>query len=373
MFRYNQFRTLSVLAFFIIVGVFLFISSCEWLGLKGMGDDVYSDTLRISIHQDLMDPMVLDEFEKEFEVYLDIDYHDSNEELFFPPRTDFDLVMVDQFIVQEFTEYFQPINQNNIPNRRYLDYKFTTMPHDFGLQYSFPVFWGSFGLAYSETHYSGLPLSWKFLFEPDLIHRGYISLLNDERYILGTALLYLGYSPNSTNIEEVLEAAALIEKAKYFYRSFSGKGDLIKSYQDGEITAFAIWSGTATRLKRTYPHTRFILPSEGALFFLSSFVIMNNSEKYHLAEQFINFNIDPERIARHTNFSAYANTIPSSTRFIDRRITMGPSYIDPFITHASYKLDAIDSVAIQMYNAIWDSLKTSEFEGYAPPAIYEFN
>lgn len=357
----------------LIIMIPIVFYSCDWLGLDGPNNGVFADTLKISIHTDMLDPEVLDEFQNEHGVYLDIHYHDSNEESFFKANAiDFDLIMIDQFVVEEFSEFLHPINQNNIENRRYLDYRFTTLPHDFGLRYSFPVFWGSFGFAYNDNQYSGLPLSWSYLFNPNLIYRGYLSALNDERYLLGTALIYLGLSPNSTDSTEIQLAADLIDNAKFYYRSFSDKQELIKMFQNGEITAFPTWSGTATKLKSTHPQTRFILPAEGALFFVTSFVVIKGSEKYEQAEQFINFNIEPTRMARHTNYGSFANTIPASNRFIDRRIVMGPSYINPFVTQASYSLDALDPKDLELIDAIWFRLNTSEYEGYAPPPIYEF-
>lgn len=365
--------TALAISLILIISIPIIFYSYGWIGLNGLNDEVYADTLKISIHTDMLDPDVLNEFQDETGIYLDIHYHDSNEEGFFRTRvTDFDLIMVDQFIIQEFSEYLHPINQNNIENRRNLDYRFTTLPHDFGLRYSFPVFWGSFGYAYSESQYSGLPLSWSYLFSPNLAYRGYISVLNDERYTLGTALLYLGLSPNSTDSTEIQAAADLIEDAKYYYRSFSGKDELIEMYKKGEITAFPIWSGTATKLKRTHPQTRFILPAEGALFFVSSFVIMKDSDKDKQAERFIDFNIEPTRMARHTNYGAFANTIPASKKYIDRRIVMGPSYINPFLTQASYSLDALDPEVLELYDEIWLRLNPTDFQGYAPPPIYEF-
>lgn len=321
----------------------------------------------------MMDPEVLGEFQKEHEVYLDIDYHDRVDGDFFTDNRDYDLVMVDQFIVQEFSDQLRPINHDNITNRRYLDHRVTVLPHDFGLRYSFPVFWGSFGFAYNDNHYSGLPLSWEYLFKPNIEHRGYISLLNDDRYMLGTALLYLGFSPNSTDSTVIAQAAELINDSKFYYRSISSKQEMIEMFQNGYISAFPSWSGAATSLKRTNPHVRFVLPSEGAIFFLSSFVILNTSEKYEIAETFIDYNVDPVRIARHTNYGAYANTIPDSNKFIDRRIIMGPSYISPFASQASYSLDALDPEVLDLYNDIWNSLNPDDFEGYSPPPIYDFD
>lgn len=363
--------TAAVIAVLLIFAIPIVFYSSDWMGWDGMGDRVYSDTLRISIHSDILDPDVLDEFQEEFGVYLDIHYHDANEELF-PPEISFDLVMVDQYILQEYSEYLHPINQNAIENRRYLDSRFTTMPFDFGLRYSLPVFYGSFGFAYNVNQYSGLPLTWSYLFRPSLIYRGYLSVLNDQRYLLGTALLYLGFSPNTTDSTEIQTAGDLIEEAKFFYRSFSGKQELVDLYKNGKITAFPAWSGTATKLKHTYPSIRFILPSEGVIFFVSNFVIMKDSRKYELAEKFIDFNIEPTRIARHTNFSSFANTIPASSQFIDRRIVMGPSYINPFVTQASYVLFAQTDEVRELYDMIWQGLNTGEFEGFAPPPIYEF-
>lgn len=319
-----------------------------------------------------MDPAVLDAFQREHEVYLDLHYHDRVDDDFFLSNSDFDLVMVDQFVIEEYSRYLAPIDQNKISNRRYLDHRFTTMPHDFGLRYSFPVFWGSFGFAYNDDHYSGLPLTWGYLFRPDILHRGYISILNDERYMLGTALIYLNFSPNSTDSVEIARAAELINSAKFYYRSISTKAELIEMFESGYISAFPSWSGVAVTLKKTNPNIRFVLPGEGALFFLSSFVILKNTEKNEIAEKFIDFNIEPERIARHTNYGGYANTIPVSNRFIDRRIIMGPSYISPFITRQSYSLDALEPEVFQIYKNIWNSLNPDEFEGFSPPPIYGF-
>ena len=363
----------AALALLLAIMIPLILYSCEWIGLDGDNNGVYSDTLKISIYSHMMDPDVLLEFQKEYKVFLVIDYHDRVDDEYFVEFSDFDLVMVDQFVVEEFSDSLHPINHDNISNRRYLDYRVTVMPHDFGLRYSFPMFWGSFGFAYNDNHYSGLPLSWEYLFRPDIVHRGYISILNDDRYMLGTALIYLGFSPNSTDSSEVALAAELITDAKHYYRSISSKEEMIEMFKDGYISAFPSWSGSATTLKRTNPNVRFVLPAEGALFFLSSFVILGKSDKYELAEKFINFNIDPVRIARHTNYGAFANTIPESSKFIDRRIIMGPSYINPFISHSSYSLDALEPEAIELYKNVWNSLNPNEFEGFSPPPIFDFN
>ncbi len=361
-----------VLVLLLALTVPLILYSCEWLGLDWESDEVYSDTLKISIYTHMMDPDVLDEFQREHKVYLDIYYHDRVDDEFFVANSDFDMILVDQFVIEEYSQYLHPINQSNISNRRYLDHRVTTMPHDFGLTYSFPVFWGSFGFAYNDNHYSGLPLSWEYLFKPDILHRGYISILNDERYMLGTALIYLGHSPNSTDSVKIAEAAELINNAKFYYRSISTKEEMIDMFHNGYISAFPSWSGAAVSLKKTNPNIRFVLPGEGALFFLSSFVILNTSEKNEIAEKFINFNVEPTRIARHTNYGGYANTIPESSRYVERRIIMGPSYISPFVTHASYSLDALEPEVMQLYHDIWNSLNPNEFEGFSPPPIYDF-
>ena len=97
-------------------------------------------------------------------------------------------------------------------------------------------------------------MSWGVIFDPEMSEpfAGKIQMLNDERETLGAALKYLGYSLNSTNEDEINEAAELIRAAKDRIATFDSDAydDLLMSGETLSPTA-----STATSSSRSTRRT----------------------------------------------------------------------------------------------------------------------
>ena len=75
-----------------------------------------------------------------------------------------------------------------------------------------PYFWGSVGIGYRKSKL-GTVDSWKVLLDSDE-YSGRMALMADTRFVMGVALLYLGYSANTINPDEINAARDLLIKAK---------------------------------------------------------------------------------------------------------------------------------------------------------------
>ena len=83
-----------------------------------------------------------------------------------------------------------------------------------------PYQWGTTGLGVDlSVTGEDVPQTWGLVFDPEIaaeynLEGQFATLLNDPRETLGAALKFLGYSLNTTDPDELAEAAAIIQDAR---------------------------------------------------------------------------------------------------------------------------------------------------------------
>jgi spermidine/putrescine-binding protein len=158
-----------------------------------------------------IDPDQLQAFADEYGISATMDVYDSNEAML--PQiqagnSGYDVIVPSDYMVSIMIagEFIQPLNHDAIPNLSNLSSEFTGLPYDPDSTYSVPYQAGTTGLAVdTDAVGTDFPRSWSIVFDPEFAdqYSGQISLLNDPRETLGAALKYLGYSLNTTSIEEL--------------------------------------------------------------------------------------------------------------------------------------------------------------------------
>ena len=89
-----------------------------------------------------------------------------------------------------------------ISNANYIDKLYLQkLAFDKTMEYSIPYMLGYTCIAYNKERVMKPPNSWSIFSRKDL--NGRMTLLNDTRETLGAALLYKGYSINTTNQKEL--------------------------------------------------------------------------------------------------------------------------------------------------------------------------
>lgn len=324
---------------------------------------VRSDTLRLYTWPNYFTDDILTLFEDRFDANIRVEYYESNEEMISMLQQGkiVDIIVPTDYVISYLSGdgFLEPIDRTKLPNYEFLDIRFREMDYDYANQFSIPYFWGSVGIDYNQTYVTGLPLSWNTMLDPTQIAhlRNRISILDDMRMTIGISLISLGYNPNTTNEEEIVEATnRLIAMLPHLRTIKSENLDVELNTDDVVISMY--WSGSAAKAASSNKNLRFLLPSEGSIFFVDNLSIPVNSTSKNLAFEFINFLLDPIVAARLTNQNFYANTVTHSRRYIDRMILKGPAYTNPFLSKNIYVIkDLGDDGAL--YEKYWKMFKDS--------------
>ena len=282
-------------------------------------------------------------FEEEFGVNVTVTEYDSNEVMLtqIDAGVGYDVVVPSDYMVDQmrFANLLVKLNHAAIPNLANIDDLFADPPYDPGNQFSVPYQWGTTGIGYlygSIDDEDGV--SWGVIFDPDLSapNTGYISLLNDERETLGSALKYLGYSLNTKNPDEVDEAAALIRATKDRLAAFNSSAywTLLTT---GETRVAHGWNGDflaeydriSTDEYDAYDDFGYAIPVEGSAAWVDTMAIPTTAQHPCTAQTFLNYILDAENGAELTNYNYYASPNAASAEFIYPEILEDPSIYPP--------------------------------------------
>jgi spermidine/putrescine transport system substrate-binding protein len=394
----------------------------------------FKDNIRILIWKNYLPPDVIFDFEDEFGIGVVVEYFDSNDQLLdrlannaLPDRDQhYDLVMPSSFKAKEMKALLSPLTAKNIPNLTNLDTDAYNSKFDLTNEFFVPYIWGSTGIGYRSDAVDGIPKSWANFFlspakiaaapavvvnvppgttpPPDPAKAGApreeirmtndqhtahnkkrrIALLDDARFTLGCALIYLKHPLETAGEKEIQEAADLIRGIadEVVYIDGDNVPGLL-ARKELEMDMVMAWSGDVTRAMRGFAapdetqkdahpkknnvfikntQVRLALPTEGTLLFRDGFAVPKGANNQKWAEEFINFLLRPEIAGRVTNYSDYANTLRQEKvmPFVDRFVTNGASYFThPAGSKFNFTFDDIPPEAEAIYRTVWKNLKAS--------------
>ena len=259
---------------------------------------------------EFINPQVLRMFEDETGISVRYSMYASNEEMYQRIRhggTDFDVLFPSDYMIERMINHgmLSQLNWDNIPNAQHIDDRFWDMPFDPYNQYSVPYMWGTFGIMYNSALVDQPVYSWDILWDPAFANQ--IFMYDASRDTMGAALRRLGFSLNSTNIEEVHAARDSLIEQHPLVRAFLG--DQIKDLMimgDGMLAT--VFSGDAVWARQDNPDLNFVVPIEGTQIFLDSMVIPSTSTRQREAEMFIDFMTRPDIAYLNTRYVMYSTT-----------------------------------------------------------------
>lgn len=320
-----------------------------------------ANELHLFIWEEYLDPQVKTDFEKEFGVKIVEDNYGSNEELLAKLQaggSGYDVIVPSDYAVRLMTKHnlLAELDLKNIANLKNIGEKFKNLEFDPKNQFSVPYMWGTTGIGYNKKELSEAPTSWADLFDPVRIekHKGRISMLNDARECIGAALLYLGYSPNSIDPQQLEEAKQALLKQKEFLAKYDSES-FEDSLASNEMVIIQGWSGEITVAQAANADIGFVIPKEGSLIFLDNLAIPRTSKNKYTAEIFINYLLRPEVSAKIVNLRQYASPNEAARSLIQPEILNGPSYAMPADVQLHWLQDL--GSAGELYEKIWVEIK----------------
>jgi spermidine/putrescine-binding protein len=375
----NRWSKLALVALMILMG--LFVVSCTSDGDDDIAEDVAEDvtedeggdsgeqqTLNLYNWSEYVDPELLVKFQEETGIRVVEDTFGSNEDLLGKLQggaTGYDVIVPSDYMVEIMIEegLLAELDHSKLTTLEDLDPAWTDPPFDPGLGHCMPYFWGTTGIGFNWNDWDEAPDSWSYLFDPDLAaeYDGQISFLDDMRETIGAALIYLGYSLNSTNEAELNEAKELILGVKPYLSSFDSD-NFDDSLLTGETKLVMGWSGDVFTAQVEDENIDYIIPTEGAAKWMDNLCITADATtdpvRYDNAHLFIDFMNRPDIAAQNTNFVWYGSPNKSAESMINPEILSYPAIYPDEETFA--KLEWFENVgdATELYSRIWTEIST---------------
>lgn len=310
-------------------------------------------------------PQVLADFEAEYGIHVVEDTFASNEELLAKIQSGaggYDVIVPSDYMVKIMIDLglLAELDHANLTNLGNLDPFFANPPYDPGLVHCVPYLWGTTGIGYNTEVFAEPPDSWAYLFDPELAaqYAGRMTMLNDEREAFAAALKYLGYSLNTTNEAELIQARDLLIQQKAWVYAYESEQyeDLLSS---DEIVIAHGWSGDFFMMAAEDERIWYAIPREGGVIWADNLCIPASSRNKEAAELFINFLLRPEVAAANSNYAWYASPNAAAAEFIDAAILQDPAIYPP--PEVMARLEWLQDVgeATPLYSRYWTEVKAA--------------
>lgn len=244
---------------------------------------------------------------------------------------------------------------------------------DPGNRHGIPYMWGSVGFTYNvDMIRERLPdadlESLDILFKPEnaekLADCG-ISILDSSTDVIQTGLRYLGKDGDSTDPEDYKAVAELIGKIRGSIRTFDN-ANYVNALPNGDLCLVNSWSGDyATARARAQEagidiNLAYFVPKTGAPVWIDSLCIPRDAANKGAAYSFLNYMLQPEVIAKCSNFTNYANGNLASRAFVKPEILADPAiYPNAEIMKRLWAPKPLNEQQDRDMTRIWNDIRTS--------------
>ncbi|PIU55024.1 MAG: spermidine/putrescine ABC transporter substrate-binding protein, partial [Chloroflexi bacterium CG07_land_8_20_14_0_80_51_10] len=256
-----------------------------------------SEELNIYSWWDYLDPSVIEDFERKLGVKVNLSTYADEKFMLSVIQSNpgkYDLVFPTESLVGEMIQLklLEPLDLRHIPNIKNIDPRFLNLPYDPGNGYSVPYLLGTTGIAVNTKYVAEKIDSWGILWDPQ--YSGKISMLNNMYAVIGLTLKYLGYSLNSTELSELEEAMAKLREQRSLLQGYLDPETCIERLVSGELWLAQAYNGDALAAREENPDIAFVIPKEGADYYMDCMAIPRDAPHKYAAEVFIDFILRPE-------------------------------------------------------------------------------
>ena len=268
-----------------------------------------------------LDPEVITMFEEETGIDVIYEEFETNEIMY--PKVQsgaiaYDVVCPSDYMIQKMLDngLLAEINFDNVPNLKNIGQRYMDKSREFDPEnkYSVPYCWGTVGILYNKTMVDEPIDSWSILWDDK--YRDNILMQDSVRDAFCVTLKYLGYSLNSTDLDELTEAMNLLIVQRPLVQAYVI--DQVRDKMIGNEAAIGvIYSGEAIYTQNENPDLEYVIPKEGSNIWIDSWVIPKNAEHKENAEAFINFLCRPDIALMNFDYITYSTPNTAARELIE--------------------------------------------------------
>lgn len=318
--------------------------------------------LNLFIWSEYIDPAVVAEFERRFACKVVVDLYEDDGAMMAKLQAGgaslYDVVVPPDFRVPALVRLnlLAPLRKENLSNLRHLDPKFLRPSYDPDDRFTVPYQWGTVGLYVRRQTGKPLPDSWAAVFDPAQAWGPFV-LMDAQRDLIGAALKYQGHSVNSSDPAHLKATRDLLLGAKRRSVGFDGSVGARNKVLAKSAAAAIVYSGEAVRGVAEDPNTAYVIPKEGSVIWVDRLVVLARAPHRDLAEQFINFCLEPEIGARIANFTQFASPNLAARPFLKLDDLQNPAIYPP--ASSMDRLEVLEHLGpkARLYDEVWTQVK----------------
>ena len=344
-----------------ILTTFVFLINLLLFSILNISNANAQEELNVYNWGDYINPAVLEKFEAETGIKVNLDVYGSNEEMLAKiqagasgydivfPSVHFHDIMFKLDLLHESKINESPLFGN-------IDKDFIISKTDPNGSWCLPYARGSVGIFYNKDIVKDGISSWEDFFAIPEKYGAKITMLDDPRETIGVGLIVNGNSVNSTNIDEIKAAAKYINDRKEKVSAFSY--DIISLLQSGDIAA-AHWyvGGLYYVFEDPEQKLAYAIPDEGATMYQEDICVLKSAPNKENAYKFMEFYLNPENPALNTEQQLNISANGPSRAMLPDNLKNNP-YINP-PAEAYKKLQIFDDLGddIKKYTREWTKIR----------------
>ncbi len=333
------------------------------------------DVLHIYNWNNYIAPETVKRFEADCKCKVVQDYYGAMEEMLAKLAAGakgYDVVVPTAFALPPLIKQnlLQPLDKSKIPNLKNMNPAFMNTQFDKGNVYSIPYAFTTTLIGYNDKKIKELgidPTSWSIIFDPKVLEKikGKVTVLDDPKELFAAAMIYNGFNPNSTDINQWQKAKDTIIKAKPYWAAFNNQS-YIKELTVGNIWVAHGYSSDmfqanidAHTAKRPFG-IAYTLQKEGNTLSVDNVTVMKNAPRPDLAFKFINFMLDGKNASELTNMVGTGNPNAAAAQFVNPDIKKNTA-VFPTADNMKklYQLNSLEGKPLRDLNRLWTEVKTA--------------
>jgi putrescine transport system substrate-binding protein len=328
---------------------------------------------------DYIGETTIEDFQTKTGIQVTYDVYDSTEAMeakMLAGSSGFDVVIQTGSTLARFNEakIYQPIDKSKLSNWGNLDPAILKIIEgwDPGNKFGAPYMWGTVGLTFNlDMVKARLPnadlTSLDIIFKPEnaakLADCG-ISILESPSDVIPMTLAYLGIDHDTTNpadFEAVVKAFAPIRQ---YIKAFDAS-NYLNAIPNKELCVINSWSGDYATAKARAKEAgidlslAYMVPATGAPAWFDLWCIPADAKHPDNAHKFIDYLLEPEVIAKCTNFTNYANANVAANKFVTPEILADPAvYPDDELKKRLWTEKTLSPEMERARTRAWSTIKT---------------
>ena len=264
------------------------------------------------------------EFEKLTGIKVNYSNFASNEELYAKLKSGgatYDIIIPSDYMVSRLIKenMLEKLDFSNIPNYQNIMESHKNPVYDPTNEYSVPYMWQRICLIYNETMVDPDDdlETWDILWNEKYANN--ILMFSNSRDAFGIACKKLGFSMNTTDEKELIEAAEALKDQKLLVQAYV-MDEIYDKMGGGEAALAPYYAGDAKVMMEDNPDLKVVFPREGTNLFDDAMCIPKGAKNKAAAEFYINFVTETLVSRENSLFIGYATPNQLSYEALDEEI-----------------------------------------------------